>query len=62
MMTERERLSKNDAEALNSLIESLKKEKTKKDDVDDSFDNIFDLIKNKKRNWEGVFYELREKF
>ena len=50
MMTERERLSKNDAEALNSLIESLKKEKTKKDDVDDSFDNIFDLIKNKKRN------------
>ncbi len=50
MMTERERLSKNDGETLNSLIESLKKEKTKKDDVDDSFDNIFDLIKNKKRN------------
>lgn len=50
MMTERERLSKNDGDTLNSLVDSLKKEKTKKDDVDDSFDNIFDLIKNKKRN------------
>ena len=50
MMTERERLSKNDADTLKSLIDSLKKEKTKKDDVDDSFDNIFDLIKNKKKS------------
>ena len=50
MMTERERLSKNDTDTLKSLIESLKKEKTKKDDVDDSFDNIFDLIKNKKKS------------
>ncbi len=50
MMTERERLSKNDTETLNSLIDSLKKEKIKKDDSDDSFDNIFDLIKNKKKN------------
>lgn len=50
MMTERQRLSKNDADALYSLIDSLKKEKSKKEDIDDSFDNIFDLIKNKKRN------------
>ena len=49
MMTERERLTKNDESSLLSLIESLKQEKAKKDDKDDSFDNIFNLIKNKKK-------------
>ena len=49
MMTERERLTKNDEDALISLIDSLKQEKAKKDDTDDSMDNILNLIKNKKK-------------
>ena len=49
MLTERERLSKNDNETLLNLIDSLIKESEKKEDVD-SFDDILNAIKNKKRN------------
>ncbi len=49
MLTERERLTKNDEEALDGLINSLKKENSKKEDFD-SFDDIMNAIKNKKRN------------
>lgn len=49
MLTERERLSKNDSEALENLIVSLEKEHSKKEDFD-SFDDILKAIKNKKSN------------
>lgn len=49
MLTERERLSKNDSDTLLNLIDSLIKEGNKKEDVD-SFDDILNTIKNKKRN------------
>lgn len=49
MLTERERLTKNDNDTLNHLIESLKQITNQKDDVD-SFDDILNTIKNKKKN------------
>lgn len=49
MLTERERLTKNDKEALENLIVSLEKEHSKKEDFD-SFDDILKAIKNKKSN------------
>ncbi len=49
MLTERERLSVNDKATLENLISSLTSEGNKKEDSD-SFDDIFDVIKNKKRN------------
>ena len=48
MLTERERLSKNDSETLISLVNSLKIEKNKKNDVD-SFDDILNTINNKRK-------------
>ncbi len=48
MLTDRQRLSINDKETLDSLIVSLSKERNKKEDKD-SFDNILDAIKNKKQ-------------
>ena len=48
MMTDRQRLSSNDKNALDSLITSLMKESAKNDDSD-SFDNILNAIKNKKQ-------------
>ena len=53
MLTNRQRLSVNDKETLDSLIESLAKEQKKTEDKD-SFDDILGAIKNKKQgNWEG---------
>ena len=53
MLTNRQRLSVNDKETLDSLIESLAKEQKKSEDKD-SFDDILGAIKNKKQgNWEG---------
>ena len=49
MLTERERITKNDSEALENLIVSLEKEHSKKEDFD-SFDDILKAIKNKKSN------------
>ena len=49
MLTERERLTKNDGEALENLIVSLEKENSKKEEFD-SFDDILKAIKNKKTN------------
>ena len=49
MLTERERLSVNDKATLDNLINSLANQGVKKNDSD-SFDDIFDTIKNKKRN------------
>lgn len=48
MQTDRQRLSINDKETLDSLILSLSKENNKTEDKD-SFDNILDAIKNKKQ-------------
>lgn len=48
MLTNRQRLSVNDKETLDSLIESLAKEQKKTEDKD-SFDDILGAIKNKKQ-------------
>lgn len=48
MLTNRQRLSVNDKETLDSLIESLAKEQKKSEDKD-SFDDILGAIKNKKQ-------------
>lgn len=52
MLAERERLSVNDKTTLDNLINSLTSESVKKEDSD-SFDDIFDAIKNKKGTEKG---------
>lgn len=52
MLTERQSLTVNDKETLENLISSLLREGGKKEDSD-SFDDIFDAIKNKKKTEKG---------
>ena len=52
MLTDRQSLTVNDKQTLENLINSLTNESNKKEDSD-SFDDIFDAIKNKKKTEKG---------
>ena len=52
MLTDRQSLTVNDKQTLENLINSLTNESNKKEDRD-SFDDIFDAIKNKKKTEKG---------